>query len=109
MKELNLSEINRVTGAGGEQIAQLAGTVAGTWLGGGNPYAGALGGYAAGEIYNGIQNGYQTAPNIDVGIGSYNANFNSDLGASGSFSVADVQAMGWCNFNMTYFSSSSGC
>ncbi|WP_259463202.1 hypothetical protein [Serratia marcescens] len=24
MKELNLSEINRVTGAGGEQIAQLA-------------------------------------------------------------------------------------
>ena len=44
MKELNLSEINRVTGAGGEQIAQLAGTVAGTWLGGGNPYAGDLGG-----------------------------------------------------------------
>lgn len=76
MKELNLNKINIVSGSGGEQLAQLVGTVGGTWLSGGNPYIGALGGYAAGEIYNGIQNGYQTAPGISEGLGSFNPNYS---------------------------------
>ncbi|MBK0004850.1 hypothetical protein [Erwinia sp. S38] len=79
MKELSDFDIETISGSGGESAAQLAGALAGTWLSGGNPYVGALGGYAAGEIYDGIKNGYETAPPITEGLRSYNPNYNPGL------------------------------
>lgn len=104
MKELNFSEISQVSGAAGaEQLAQLGGVFVGTWVSGGNPYAGALGGYIGGELYNGIQNGYQTAPGITQGLGSFNPNYNSGLigpwqPIGNSFSLAEIQLIGWDRF-----------
>lgn len=114
MKELSLSEINNVSGAGGEQVAQLAGTVAGTWLSGGNPYVGAFSGYAAGEIYNGIQNGYQTAPGVTQGVGSYNPNYNPGLIGNGSiFNPHDpdtvTNAAGASDFAKCFLSGGKDC
>lgn len=113
MRELNSYDLCFVSGG---DVGETAATIIGGAIGGGigSEFGAPLLGAAAGQlvgaaVYDGIQNGYQTAPNINVGVGSYNANFNSDLGTSGSFSVSDVQTMGWCNFNMTYFSSSQGC
>ncbi|MDT3251315.1 hypothetical protein QZQ97_10250 [Serratia sp. root2] len=103
MKELGLRETAQISGAGGEQLAQLGGTLVGTWASGGNPYAGALGGYVAGELYTGIQNGHQIAPGIGQGLGSYNPNYNPGLigpwqPSGNSFSLAEIQAIGWARF-----------
>lgn len=76
MKEINSATLSLVSGANGKDIAQLAGAAAGTWLSGGNPYAGMGAGWLSGEVYSGVQNGYSTAPGITQGLGSFNPNYS---------------------------------
>lgn len=78
MKELSIEEIVDVSGAEGGLTAQLAGGLIATWAFR-SPYAGVLGSYIGGMMYNGIRNGHQKAPGVSQGLGSYNPNYNPRL------------------------------
>lgn len=104
MKEMNINDLGFVGGAGGRDLVQ--------WGAGGatlaltkNGQASLAAVYVAGELYEGISNGYQTAPAVTQGIGSYNPNYNSGLigtwqpsGGASSFSLEDILRIGWSRF-----------
>ncbi|TFZ51219.1 hypothetical protein E5C26_12740 [Serratia proteamaculans] len=104
MKEINTNDLKFIGGAGGRDLAQ--------WGAGGavlaltkNGQASLAAGYVAGELYDGISNGYQTAPGVTQGVGSYNPNYNPSLlgpwqpsGGASSFSLADIISIGWNRF-----------
>ncbi|WP_410529560.1 colicin V family bacteriocin (plasmid) [Serratia sp. AXJ-M] len=104
MKELLNDQLGFVSGGDadniGREIAQGVGIAAGSFLAG--TQGGIAGGIAGGQFYDWASTHTPNPAMSPSGLGG-------TLGSSGSFSVADVQSMGWCNFNMTYFSSSQGC
>lgn len=94
MKELNIDDIIEVSGAEGGLTAQLVGGMIATWAFR-SPYAGAIGSYIGGVMYNSIRNGYQQAPAVRTGLGSFNPNYNPGLigGGRGGFNFLDFGRM----------------
>ncbi|WP_073999808.1 hypothetical protein [Serratia plymuthica] len=104
MNEIDKNDLIFIAGAGGRDLAQwgVGGAILALTKNGQTSLAA---GYVAGELYDGIAHGYQTAPGINQGVGSYNPNYNASLigpwqpsGGASSFSLSDVQQIGWHRF-----------
>jgi hypothetical protein len=77
MRELKCTDIIRISGAGMSE-AELIFGIGATWLFR-SPYAGAIGAYIGGKVYSAMKQGYQQAPGVNKGLGSFNPNYNPRL------------------------------
>lgn len=90
MRELSILDIKFASGA--VDHGELAAGAIGSFIGGsigsefgpaGTRVGQAVGGFVGKELYGNIRDGYQTAPSVTQGVGSYNPNYNPGLMNSG--------------------------